>query len=232
LPPPPTFSSSEQQWIQNLLEKVNLGIAFYTNEQEIILRINSIGISLILFSSPSGGLHLTTVHLATIASHAERTYPLECCGLLLGYRDSAGQKIVAEVWPTDNAWTAETAAEVAAIIAPIAPDPNRSHTQRDRYWIDPKVMLAAQQYGRKWHDTDQGLRQFDIIGIYHSHPDHPAVPSECDRALAWSCYSYLIVSVRQGTAKDLLCWRLDDSHQFIPEPMVRLPALIEGTLNR
>lgn len=63
-------------------------------------------------------------------------------------------------------------------------------------------------------------RQLDIIGIYHSHPDHPAIPSEFDRLCGWQAYSYIIVSVLQGKARDVLSWSLDDNHQFQPEEIV------------
>jgi proteasome lid subunit RPN8/RPN11 len=71
--------------------------------------------------------------------------------------------------------------------------------------------MSVQRDGRE--------RNLDIIGIYHSHIDHPAVPSECDRRLAWSSYSYVIVSVVHGKASDLKSWCLDDQHQFQPEPI-------------
>lgn len=83
------------------------------------------------------------------------------------------------------------------------------HGQRDRYWIDPADLLRIQKQARH-----QGL---EIIGIYHSHPDHPAVPSECDRRLAWPVYSYLIASVRGGQVVDLQSWRLNDHQQFESE---------------
>jgi proteasome lid subunit RPN8/RPN11 len=76
----------------------------------------------------------------------------------------------------------------------------------DRYWIDPQDLLVAQRYARD--------RQINILGIYHSHPDHPAVPSESDRLLAWSDYSYLILSVQSGIVSDYRCWTLDQHHQF------------------
>jgi proteasome lid subunit RPN8/RPN11 len=63
-------------------------------------------------------------------------------------------------------------------------------------------------------------RNLDIIGIFHSHPDNPARPSEFDRAIAWQSYSYIIVSVQQGKACDLKSWILDDDHQFQPEEIV------------
>ena len=72
-------------------------------------------------------------------------------------------------------------------------------------------MLAAQRHAR-----DRGI---DVVGIYHSHPDHEAVPSECDRQLAWQSYRYLILSVRQGKADALQCWSLDGDRQFQPDPL-------------
>ena len=82
-------------------------------------------------------------------------------------------------------------------------------TKGYHYWIAPEEMLAAMKDARQ--------RNLEIVGIYHSHPDHPAVPSECDRRLAWSQYSYLIVSVLQGKATNAQSWVLDENHQFQPE---------------
>jgi proteasome lid subunit RPN8/RPN11 len=50
----------------------------------------------------------------------------------------------------------------------------------------------------------------DVVGWYHSHPDHPAWPSEFDREHAWPWYSYIIVSVDKGAPKDMTSWRLND----------------------
>jgi proteasome lid subunit RPN8/RPN11 len=60
----------------------------------------------------------------------------------------------------------------------------------------------AEKVGR-----EQGL---DVIGWYHSHPDHPARPSEFDREHAWPWYSYIIVSVRNGAPQEMTSWRLED----------------------
>jgi proteasome lid subunit RPN8/RPN11 len=61
----------------------------------------------------------------------------------------------------------------------------------------------------------QGL---EVIGWYHSHPDHPARPSEYDRDHAWPWYSYIIVNVRAGVAQDMTSWRLkDDRSGFLEE---------------
>lgn len=151
-------------------------------------------------------LKLSNKHLLEIRTHAENAYPNECCGLLLGkYQDS---KVLIEVIATENAWSAEVAETFKAIEA-IA---DLSNTKRDCYAIAPEVMLEAQKEARS--------AQLDIIGIYHSHPDHPAIPSEFDRVCAWQQYSYIIVSVQQGKACDLKSWRLDSNHQFQPEEII------------
>ncbi len=77
---------------------------------------------------------------------------------------------------------------------------------RDRYEIDPREMLAAMKTAR--------LNNLEIVGIYHSHPDHPANPSECDRTLAWSEYIYVICSVDSGSVSATTAWQLDDRQQF------------------
>ncbi len=90
-------------------------------------------------------------------------------------------------------------------------------SKRRRYEIAPEEMLAAMKEARP--------RNLDIVGIYHSHPDQSAVPSECDRAAAWSQYSYAIVSVLQGTSVDLQSWSLDDQQVFQMEDLL----ISEGT---
>lgn len=133
-------------------------------------------------------------------AHAEQAYPNECCGLLLGQR-SAAEKQVIEVHPVDNSWEPAIAEQLGG----------ESHSPRDRYWIAPETLLAKMRYGRE--------RQLEIIGVYHSHPDHPAAPSECDRQLAWATYSYLIFSVIAEEVAHYASWILDDHHQFQPEPI-------------
>jgi proteasome lid subunit RPN8/RPN11 len=144
-------------------------------------------------------ISLSMNHLQTIKNHAEKMYHNECCGLLLGNFTPEG-KIVVEVWPTDNAWTKE--------VENYWPDDDNL-TEKTRYAIGPQDMLKAMKRGR-----DQDL---EIIGIYHSHPDYPATPSEFDRIGAWRAYSYIIVSVEQGRATQVLSWVLDTNHQFQSE---------------
>ncbi|WP_421657941.1 Mov34/MPN/PAD-1 family protein [Leptothermofonsia sp. ETS-13] len=146
-------------------------------------------------------LTLNRKHLDAINHHAERTYPDECCGLLIGRLTETG-RVVSEIWTTENTWTQEVADEMGdGLLA----------SKTRRYWIAPQEMLAVMKAARQ-----QGL---EIVGIYHSHPDHWAIPSECDRRLAWPQYSYLIVSVVQGKVINAQSWALDDHHQFQSETL-------------
>jgi proteasome lid subunit RPN8/RPN11 len=161
-------------------------------------------------------LQLDSEHLQVIFDHAERIYPEECCGILLGHlsdgeqdgneQDGSVHKTVVEVWETPNTWDEEVETSFSDASSERG---HHSLTKARRYWIDPRDMLAAQRYARD--------RQLNIIGIYHSHPDHPATPSECDRAAAWHHYSYMIISVQHGKANHVLCWTLDDNNQFQSE---------------
>ncbi|HEY9600617.1 MAG TPA: M67 family metallopeptidase [Allocoleopsis sp.] len=154
-------------------------------------------------------LKLYSHHLQAMQTHAESTYPEECCGLLLGQL-RGDEKILIEVLPTENSWDAEDAEAFQSVEGSAQLDT----TKRTRYSIAPEAMLKAQKDARD--------RSLTIIGIYHSHTDHPAIPSEFDRAIAWSQYSYVIVSVQQGKACDLKSWSLDDEHQFQPEEILTL----------
>ncbi len=148
-------------------------------------------------------LILHPTHFKTICTHAETTYPNECCGLLLGKVNKL-EKTVVEVWPAENAWKAEA--------DEYWPE-DRELTEERRYAIPPELMLKAMKSGCDRH--------LSIIGIYHSHPNNAATPSEFDRIYAWPEYSYIIVSVQPGKAIDCLCWSLDDHHQFQSEKIIK-----------
>jgi proteasome lid subunit RPN8/RPN11 len=158
-------------------------------------------------------LNLASSHLNQIYVHAEHTYPHECCGLLLGKLSPVSVVIreILEVWKTENTWTLETDIDSNDSLTSSS---KPKHSLKTRYQIAPISLLKAQQYARD--------RDLSIIGIYHSHPDHPAIPSECDRVCAWPHYSYLIVSVNQGTAGDVKSWCLDPNHNFQSEEIMVL----------
>ena len=155
-------------------------------------------------------LKLSAEQIQQILTHAEQTYPYECCGILMGKIEGTGDKYLVELIPTENSWNAETSEnfEVPELLK------NPVMTTEHYFTISPQEMLKAQKEGRD--------RNLVIIGIYHSHPDHPAIPSEYDRLWAWSEYSYIIVSVQQGKAADVQNWCLDEHHQFQPEELIRI----------
>jgi proteasome lid subunit RPN8/RPN11 len=152
-------------------------------------------------------LELCSDHLKIIQNQAQSTYPEECCGLLVGNR-SRESKTVVQVHPTENVWNAQAMDEFTQI------DPGvKSRTsKRGNYAIAPEDILKVQRLARD--------RQMGIIGVYHSHPDSPAVPSEFDRAIAWQEYSYIIISVTQGKAGDIRSWCLNDAHEFESEAIL------------
>ncbi|MGC1617969.1 MAG: M67 family metallopeptidase [Candidatus Acidiferrum sp.] len=153
-------------------------------------------------------------HLAEkIRAHGVETYPHECCGALLG-RDAEALRD-----ETDAEEKIEAPREVLGLF-PLA---NRNgDSPRNRFMVTAEDVRTAELAAHK-----QGL---EIIGWYHSHPDHPARPSEYDRVHAWPWYSYIIVSVNHGAAEDMTSWRLnDDRQEFSSEGIeIRQHAAISG----
>ena len=160
-------------------------------------------------------IQLLATHLQEICQHAENTYPEECCGILLGYLTES-RKTVAEIVLTENVWSPETAGNFPNNKLDDSTDENISYSRKRRYAIAPEVMLQTQKSAR-----DSGM---NIIGIFHSHPDYPAEPSEFDRNYAWQEYSYIIVSVQEGTAAEINSWVLDSGHQFQSEEIKKISA--------
>jgi proteasome lid subunit RPN8/RPN11 len=123
-----------------------------------------------------------------IRAQAAEAYPHECCGALLG-RDGDAAREILDLLPLPN---------------------QHDSSPRNRFVITSDDFRRAESAAR-----DRGL---DLVGWYHSHPDHPALPSEFDRQHAWPWYSYIIVSVEKGAANALASWRLtDDRQRFTPE---------------
>jgi proteasome lid subunit RPN8/RPN11 len=163
-------------------------------------------------------LRITADQLAIVIQQAIATYPEECCGLMIGSRslDAASTVItVQSIHSTRNAWSDEQDATLDAALAETLPaaisththdsDP-KLHSRRDRFWIDPADLFAAMKSSR-----DRGL---EIVGVYHSHPNHAAIPSATDLQLAWPEYAYLIISVRSDQITEHRCWQLDQAMAF------------------
>lgn len=139
-------------------------------------------------------LKLNTVLLDHIRQHGVRDYPNECCGVLLG-RANEDAKDVLEVVALRNL---RVDGSLAQEVLPVE-DPSRE-TERNRFLIDPRDQLRVEK--------DARIRGLEVVGYYHSHPDHPARPSGYDREHAWPWYSYVIMSVWGGSTKDITSWVL------------------------
>jgi proteasome lid subunit RPN8/RPN11 len=138
-------------------------------------------------------------HLAEkIRAHGAETYPHECCGALLG---------------RDRELEAGTHTKPVREILGLFPLINRrDDSPRNRFSVTSEDVREAEKAA-----SQQGL---DVVGWYHSHPDHPARPSEFDRDHAWPWYSYIIVSIHNAAPQDMTSWRLnDDRAAFSPEDL-------------
>lgn len=140
-------------------------------------------------------------HWQQVCIHAELAYPEECCGLLLGRQETTGHPQLEAVWPTHNAWDATHQDELGAIAGQ-----ERTTARSRNFAIAPADVLQATRVARG--------QNWGVVGIYHSHPDHPANPSAFDRAIAWEHYYYLIVSVYQGCFQDARLWQLGSDRKF------------------
>jgi proteasome lid subunit RPN8/RPN11 len=146
-------------------------------------------------------LRLSQAQIEAIRQHGARDYPNECCGILLGHAD-AEQKIVSELVALKNLrQEPERAQELMPLESPA------SESERNRFLLDPREQLQVEREAR--------ARGLEVLGYYHSHPDHPARPSTYDREHAWPWYSYVIVSVEAGEPKELTSWVLaEDRSRF------------------
>ncbi len=139
---------------------------------------------------------LLTRELANrIRAHGAAGYPHECCGALLG-RDQESERQAVELLSLVN---------------------RRDDSPRNRFSITAEDFRNAENAAR--------ARGLELIGWYHSHPDHPARPSEYDCEHAWPWYSYVIVTVNGGAPGEVTSWRLaDDRTRFLPEEITVQPG--------
>ncbi len=135
----------------------------------------------------------------TLRAHGEETYPHECCGVLLGHASADGNAVEAAVRAGNT----------------------RTDSAHNRYHIAPGELIRIQREARE--------KGWDIVGFYHSHPDHPAhwSPTDLDEA-HWLGCSYVITAVEQGRAVQTNSFRLqgatEDDKRFDDEAVkVELP---------
>jgi proteasome lid subunit RPN8/RPN11 len=135
--------------------------------------------------------------LAKIHASVERTYPEEGAGFLLGLEGTARR--VVTIYPLANT--------------------REEDARHNRYLITPQDYLKG--------EMEAEALGLDIIGVYHSHPDHPNRPSEYDREWAQPYFSYLITSVQAGRAVESRSWRLSENRtQFTEENIEEMPESI------
>jgi proteasome lid subunit RPN8/RPN11 len=126
-----------------------------------------------------------------IHDHAKEAYPEECAGAIVGM-DMGDMKIVVDLWRAKN---------------------THEEDRGRRFLIEP---LQIKEFEERTQERDM-----DLLGVYHSHPDHPAEPSEYDREHAWPYYSYVIASVGKDEVEDMRSWVLkDDRSGYDEEPIV------------
>lgn len=134
-------------------------------------------------------LHIPEDLLNELHTHGENAYPEEGAGFLLGV-DSKGTRDIKSILTLANA--------------------REDAARHNRYLLTARDMLYAEQEAAR-----QGL---DVVGVFHSHPDHPDQPSEFDREWAMPWFSYLITSVVEARAISSRSWRLrEDRSAFTPE---------------
>jgi proteasome lid subunit RPN8/RPN11 len=135
-----------------------------------------------------------------ILAHGEKAYPEEGAGLLLGRFDGERRQVLSVI-PFSN--HREDAA------------------RRNRYLLSPEDYRDG--------ELEAARLGLDVLGVFHSHPDHPERPSAFDRDWAWPWFSYLITSVQSGKQAGSRSWRLrQDRSGFDEEPVVVKETLTEG----
>ena len=134
-------------------------------------------------------IQLTESHRSEIAAHGERDYPHECCGLLLGSFGADTAKLVVETYPISNA--------------------REEQAKRNRFLIRPEELIRGERYAE--------TKSLEVVGFYHSHPDHAAVPSRYDLEHAWPMFSYIVIAITAGAARDLRSWQMESDRSRFNE---------------
>jgi proteasome lid subunit RPN8/RPN11 len=138
-------------------------------------------------------LEITAELLDQIHTHGEEAYPGEGAGFMLGTA-SADWRLVSAILKLSNA--------------------REESARHNRYLLTPQDMLHSEQEAARL-----GL---DVVGVFHSHPDHPNQPSEFDRDWAMPWFSYIITSVNAGRAEGSRSWRLADDRSAFMEEIIQI----------
>jgi proteasome lid subunit RPN8/RPN11 len=132
-------------------------------------------------------IHIESTAWELMMADAERIFPDECCGFFFGTEED-DKRVVRKVMVVDN---------------------SKEGDKRRRFEIAPKDYMKAETFA-----DDHGL---SLLGVYHSHPNSPAIPSEQDRIAAQPYFSYIIISVFDGAFSHTRSWQLNENFQFEEE---------------
>lgn len=132
-------------------------------------------------------LHLSDTIKLEILDDALRTFPDECCGFLFG-EEKDERRFITDIQVVDNA---------------------KEGDKKRRFEISPYDYMKAEQYADEHNLT--------LLGVYHSHPNHPSIPSEHDRVVAQPYFSYVIIAVRENEFVSIQSWRLNEDFHFDEE---------------
>lgn len=168
-------------------------------------------------------LTLDPAAAATIRTHALEGYPLEICGFLVGqvtFGEDEDRREAREAWPVRNTWEDDPTARAALLTSLEGTRSARTteaegwddHGAERRFLIAPTDVLSAMKKAM--------AAGMDLIGVYHTHPEHPAVPSEFDRDAASPGWSYVILSVRAGEVTEFRSWVLSEVDERFHEETV------------
>jgi proteasome lid subunit RPN8/RPN11 len=159
-------------------------------------------------------LKITAAAAETVRQHGREGYPFEICGLLIGTATGEARD-VREAWPLRNAWEddPEQRAEMFRALegegATASAEAWEAEDTSRRFFVSPREQMLAEKRARA-----MGLQ---VVGVYHTHPNHPAVPSAFDRSIAWEGWSYVIVSVREGEVAEFRSWTIEEDGPFQEE---------------
>jgi len=120
-------------------------------------------------------------------SDALQSFPDECCGFFFG-KETGEERLVTNILVVNN---------------------SKEGDKRRRFEISPKDYLNAEKFAEE--------NELQLLGVYHSHPNHLAIPSEHDRVAAQPYFSYIIISVKENETAGIRSWQLNDYFQFEEE---------------
>jgi len=126
--------------------------------------------------------------LAGMKTHALKTFPDECCGFLYGTEQGDGSRMITKILEVNNSKTGD---------------------KKRRFEISGKDYMLGEKFALE--------NDLLLLGIYHSHPKHPAIPSEHDRIAALPYFSYVIISVNPDNIDHIRSWQLNEVSQFEEE---------------